>query len=157
MSQVALATQARNTVIAMLTTVFAAELAAGWQIKPGRLHPSYPGLAQGPPGVFGVYPRVESEGRRVLDQTTTVMVQLFLAWPRGRLDPSVVIDPTVIEGYGERIREGHFTAQQSFTGTGSFWDWRVTRIDYTEDPTGQVTRLEATIQATGQNYAETHA
>lgn len=157
MSQTALATQARNAVIATINTAFAAEIAAGWVVLPGRLHTAYPGLQQGPPGAFGVFPRSESEGRRVLDQDTIVMVQLFLDWPRGRLDPKVVIDPTVLEGYAERLREAHYTAGATFVGTGSFWDWRVARIDFLEDPTGQVTRFEATIKAIGQNYAETHA
>lgn len=155
MSQTALATQARAAVTAAITTAFAAEIAGGWAIAQGKLHPSYPGDRAGVP-TFGVYPQAETEGRLVLDQDTTIIVQLFLPWTK-RIDPAQVLDPTALEGYAERLREAHYTAQLSQVGTGSFWEWRVTRIDYLLDPTGQVTRFEATIRAKGQNYAETHA
>lgn len=141
------ATSVRSQVKAILQATFPAAT-----VRDGKLHPAN-GVGS---FVIGIYPVSEQEGFRVLDQDTTLIVQVYFPWKK-EVDPSYVADPTQLETAAEQLREAVYTATRNYAGTAGVWDFRVTRIDYTDDPTGQRTRFEATIQAIGQNFAETTA
>lgn len=141
-------TELRQAIIALLEAEFPSELAG---VKPGRLHPAHPG------GWAGVYPIQEAASAAVsITQDTMLAIQVFLPWAK-QVDPTRVADPTTLESYAERIRERVFTANHPRVGSAGVWYFRVTRVDYEADPTGQITRFTAYVTAPGQNYAETSA
>lgn len=83
-----------------------------------------------------------------LDVETTL--QMYLAF-EAEPDENRVVDPGVIEGYGDRLRTA--LAPNSAMATSNLWGLRVTAIDYPPDPNGQKTRLEATIEGFADNTA----
>lgn len=139
-------TALRQAVRAMLEAEFAGE----FHFKDGKLHSAHPG------GYIGIYPVQEAEGRRVLDQDSAVRVQVFLPWT-AQVRPDFVADPAAIETVAQRMRERFYSATHPYAGSAGVWDLRLVRVDYEEDPIGQVTRLGATIVSIGQNFAETSA
>lgn len=119
-------------------------------VRDDKLHPAI----QGP--VAGIYPMSESEGRRVLDQDTLVAVQVYLRW-KPEIRPEQQVDPTTIESYAQRFREALYTATHPMAGSAGVWDFRILRVEYEDDPTGNRSRFTAYVQAIGQNFAETSA
>jgi hypothetical protein len=83
-----------------------------------------------------------------------VVLQLYLAF-EAVPDEDIQRNPSVIEGYADRLRTA-FRTQSSGT-TADLWFLRLTGIEYPDDPTGNKTRLEATIVGRAQNRAGTPA
>lgn len=141
-------TRLRARLIAALTAEFSTE---GIKFLNDKLHDS-----KGREGhIGGVYPGPSQTtlGNEMIIEPTAY-VQLFHKW-RADVDPNLTIDPTPIEEWGERVRR----ACQSDGGEGTtdgddhLWWYSVTRIDYPEDPGGNITRLLATVVGKGQNPA----
>lgn len=94
--------------------------------------------------------RAEEDTRNVGRLIVTTLLQIYLGFDPVP-DPARVVDPTVIEGYGNRLRTA-FRAQSSGS-TGDFWFLRLTRIEYPDDPTGNKSRLDAYIEGDADNPA----
>lgn len=109
--------------------------------REGAIGSVYPGPTQTPLG-----------NELILEPTA--YVQLFGKW-EAVVDPNRTIDPTPIEEWAERIRR----ACQGDGGEGveggdeHLWFYSVTRIDYLEDPGGNISRLLATVIGKAQNPA----
>jgi hypothetical protein len=101
--------------------------------------------------VLAVYPeRTGEDTRNVAYLEVQVVLQLYLAYEPVP-DENIVVNPGVIEGYADRLREAFRTQS---TGTGSdFWFLRLRRIEFPDDPTGNKSRLEAYISGWGENAA----
>lgn len=101
--------------------------------------------------VAAVYPEAEYERPgRVIELVVPVVLQIYMAY-EAEPDETIAVDPTVIEGYADRLREAFRT--QSSGNTGDMWFLRLQRIDYPDDPTGNKSRLEARIEGYGNNQA----
>lgn len=109
--------------------------------REGAIGAVYPGPSQTPLG-----------NELILEPTA--YIQLFGKW-KAVVDPDRTIDPTPIEEWAERIRR----ACQGDGGEGTeggdehLWYYSVTRIDYPEDPGGNISRLVATVVGKAQNPA----
>lgn len=79
-----------------------------------------------------------------------VVLQFYLAFD-ATPDENRTVDPSVIEGYADRVRTA--LAPSSAMATANLWGLRVTRVDFPDDPDGQKTRLEATIAGFADNKA----
>ena len=79
-----------------------------------------------------------------------VLLQMYLAFD-AIPDEHMVVDPGVIEGYGDRLRRAF--QDQSDGTTADFWFLHLTSVEYPDDPTGNKTRLEATFSARCENPA----
>lgn len=79
-----------------------------------------------------------------------VVLQFYLAFD-ATPDEDRTVDPSVIEGYADRVRTA--LAPSSSMATANLWGLRVTRVDFPDDPDGQKTRLEATIAGFANNKA----
>lgn len=136
-------TEVRTRLIALLENEFAAD---NVDVRDDKIHDS---LGQTAP-VAGVFPTAGDEDpRTVITQRTTVMVQLFRQWDK-EIDPEQTVSPAGIEDWAHRLRKA-VQADGSFLGDEGLWFYRVTRIEYPPDPTGNITRLLATVQAWSQN------
>lgn len=101
--------------------------------------------------VGGVYPSTAAEGfEQGLLQDTIVIVQLFNRWDR-EIDPKQAVSPGVIEEWAERLRRACRADELGTPGDEHLWYYRVLRIEYPPDPSGNITRLLATVQASSQN------
>lgn len=78
------------------------------------------------------------------------LLQLYLAYDASP-DEFIVVDPNVIAGYGDRLRRAF--QEQSSGNSDDLWYLRLIRIDYPDDPTGNKSRLEATIEGEATNPA----
>lgn len=138
------ATLVRQRVKSVVATEFAGE---GWTAADDKLL-----RAAGKDGTqLAVSPDSEHEDpRAVACLLIDVLFQLHLAY-EAEPDEDIAVDPTIIEGYGDRLRRA-FRTQSSGT-TSDLWYLRVTDIDYPDDPTGNKTRLHATIQGRADNPA----
>jgi hypothetical protein len=136
-------TKARQRLMKLLETEFTE---VTW--KNDRLNES---LAQD--GALGaVYPAaaVEQPGQGLV-LNTTLNVQLFRQWTNA-LDPEEEVDPAGIEEWAERLRRA-CQADLSTPGDTHVWYFRVARIEYPPDPSGNVSRLLATVFVDSQNPA----
>lgn len=136
-------TQARQALISLLTTTFAAE---GFSVSSDYLHASVGSEATR----IGVSPLRSNPGNRdnnVLEMTLFVQ---FYGKYRLRIDPNQRVDPGVIEGYVERFREALRTGDPN---TSSVWYFQLTSVNYPLDPTDNKSRFEATVMARGNNTA----
>lgn len=103
--------------------------------------------------VAAVYPEAEYEAPgRVLELRVPVVLQIYMAYD-AEPDETIVVDPSVIEAYGDRLRTAFNT--QSSGNSADMWFLRLQRIDYPDDPTGNKSRLEARIEGYAQNLAGT--
>lgn len=118
-----------------------------------KLHPSLG--SDGP--VAGVYPAEDVDmPSQQLVLEMTCYVQLFLKWDK-EINPEQIVDPAPIEEAAERIRRALEAAEPNSAGTADvhLWEAHVTRVSYPHDPTGNMTRLEATVFGRAQNSALT--
>lgn len=88
--------------------------------------------------------------RTVVRLDVETLIQLYLGFDPTP-DEDRVVDPGVIVGYGDRIRRAF--GPNSSGNTSDMWGLRVTRIDYPDDPTGNKSRLEATVIGYADNTA----
>lgn len=137
-------TALRQRLIALLTREFRTEAI---EFKSDKIHDS---LGQDT-AIGGVYPGPASEKlRNGLVQDTIVYVQLFNQW-EPRIDPTQAVDPTTIETWAERIRRACRVDDDAFAGDSHLWFYRVLRVEYPPDPTGNISRLLAQVSASSQN------
>lgn len=87
---------------------------------------------------------------RVVQLVVRVKVQLYLAFT-AEPDENIAVDPATIEGYADRLRRAF--GPNSSGLTSDMWYLRLTQIDFPDDPTGNKSRLEATIEAACDNPA----
>lgn len=83
---------------------------------------------------------------------TYVLVQFYMMWEK-IVDPSTQVDPTVVTAMADRFRRKVESVQATAPGTNDMWYFEVTTTEYPDDPTGNKTRFEATVKATGDNTA----
>lgn len=83
-----------------------------------------------------------------LVMTHEILFQFYGRW-KDDIDPTTKVDPLVIETYAERFMRA--LEASAHAGTDRMWYYRVTEINYPQDPTGNKTRFEATILAYGNN------
>jgi hypothetical protein len=136
-------TAARARLIAILEAEFAPEEV---EIRSDKLNES---LAIDKP-LGGVYPGVSTENPRVgvvLD--TTVYVQLFRQWDNA-IDATQTVDPADIEEWAERLRRA-CQADLANPGDQHMWYFRIQRIDFPDDPSGNKSRLLATVNVNAEN------
>jgi predicted secreted protein len=115
--------------------------------KDDKIHDS---LGQEGP-VGGCYPDEAGEffnDAQVLE--TTVTVQLFGEWT-AKVDPEQTVSPGLVEERAERIRRACKEDEVGAPGTEHLWYYRVIHVTYPDDPTGNKTRLLATVLAFSQN------
>jgi hypothetical protein len=139
-------TAIRQRLIALITAEFAD---VPLEVRSDRLNES---LAQDKP-LGAVFPSQAAEDQRnglVMD--TTVVVQLFRQWDNA-LDAEQTVDPGDIEQWAERLRRAVRADIDAVPGDEHLWFYRVLKIDYNPDPSGNVTRLQATVLADAQNSA----
>lgn len=98
-----------------------------------------------------VWPEAEEErAGRVIQLTVRVRLQLYLAYV-AEPDEGYVVNPRTITAIGDRLRRAF--KDQSSGSTSDMWFLRLTAIDYPDDPTGNKSRLEASIEAACDNPA----
>lgn len=140
-------TKLRQRVIEVLTEEFEAE---GLEFRSDKLTDS---LGQTGP-VAAVYPGYAQERagqQQVLD--LVCYVQMFGQW-RAVVEPEMVVDPTPLEEWAERVRRALRDADVAGPEADShLWYFNVSRVDYTNDPGGNVSRLLATVVGEAQNPA----
>ena len=139
------ATTVRQQVIDIVEAEFAAE---GLTVAHDKLT-----RAAGKDGATeaAVYPESEYERiGQVVELVVPVVLQIYMAYD-AEPDETIAVDPSIIEDYGNRLREAFRT--QSSGNTGDMWFLRLQRVDYPDDPTGNKTRLEARIEGRGNNMA----
>lgn len=140
-------TKLRERVIEVLTAEFAAE---GIEFRSDKLTDN---LGQDGP-IAGVYPGY-SQSRQGKEMVLDVIcyVQLFGPW-RAVVEPTMIVDPTPLEEWAERIRRAIRDADVAGPGADAhLWYFDVQRVDYTNDPGGNVSRLLVTIAGEAQNPA----
>lgn len=87
--------------------------------------------------------RAQPQAARMNVLEVPVVLQLYLAY-EAEPDETIVVDPAVIEGYGDRIRR-MFNGEASTGLDDDLWYLQLSRIEYPDDPTGNKSRLEAYI------------
>jgi hypothetical protein len=146
MSVTAPETAARRRLIALLEAEFDAD---GVEVRSDRLLDAQ---AQDR-AMAGVYPGSAGEnGRDGLVLDTTIYVQIFRQWDNN-LDPEQIVDPTAIEEWAERLRRAVRADIDVNPGDEHLWFFRITKVDYPPDPSGNISRLLATIVTFAQNPA----
>lgn len=121
----------------------------GWTVEDDKL-----GASAGMDGRtrVAVSPLRSREDSRVAVQLNVeVLLQVYLPYS-ATPDSDIAVDPTLIEGYAQRIRDA-FRGEGSSGSTSAFWGLRVREVEYPDDPTGNKSRLEATILGYGDNTA----
>lgn len=104
----------------------------------------------------GIYPVGEEEFPGNANALlVTVTVQMFNKWEADWADsPDQHVDPATVENWADRLR----LAVKAYNGTrpkvDQLWYFRVTRVDYMDDPTGNRTRFEATVVGVADNDGE---
>lgn len=140
-------TRVREQVINVLEAEFGSEL----DVRDDKIHAS---LGQ-QSAVAGVYPSSGEEGiRDVNQQVTYCTVQVFRQWDK-KIDPEQTVSPAEIEAYAQRFRKALRASAHPYLGDEGLWFYRVTRIDYPPDPSGNITRFVATIKAWSENAGVT--
>lgn len=124
---------------------FAAE---GFKVVFDKLHESL-GERRVEIGVFPVEDITRSDNAMV--QETTLELRFLGLWSK-KVDPTQLVNPTLVTTYAERFRrklqetEGLVTAP-----SGRAWFFLLNRVWYPDDPTGNKTRFYATIRVLGNN------
>lgn len=138
-------TAARQRLIALLSAEFAGD---DLTIKSDKLNES---LAQDG-HLAGIYPATATENtRQALILDTIIYVQLFRQWDN-RIDATQEVDPAAIEEWAERFRR-MCEADKNTPGDQHVWYFTVQRIEYPPDPSGNISRLLATVSVQGENSA----
>jgi hypothetical protein len=139
-------TALRARLIAALTTEFTTE---GITFRNDKLHDSL-----GREGhIGGVYPGPASSrlGQEQMLEVTAY-VQLFHKW-NPEVNPKQTVEPQIIEEWAERIRRAAQQDEGAGPADSHLWWYSVSRIEYPPDPTGNISRLVATVTGQAQNPA----
>lgn len=135
-------TTARAKLVDILSTEFAAD---NFQVLGDRLHKS---LGIDGKTRIGVSPLDENPvSNNRLITPYRVFVQFYGAW-KDVIDPTQIVDPTPLEDYAERFKQALIGNDPD---TNSTWFFRLDRLTYPEDPTGNMTRFEADVSCFGEN------
>lgn len=104
----------------------------------------------------GTYPESEEEFPGNANALlVTVRVQLFNRWSSEWTDaPDQHVDPATIERWADRFRQAVKAHNATRGKVDELWYFRVQRIDYQDDPTGNRTRLTATVIGVADNDGE---
>lgn len=141
-------TRLRERLIEALEAEFKAE---GIKFLNDKLHDS-----KGREGAIGaVYPGpAATQLGNELILEPTAYVQLFGKWT-AEVDADKTVDPTPVEEWAERIRRACQSDGVEGTEGGDehLWWYSVTRVDYPEDPGGNISRLLVTVVGKAQNPA----
>lgn len=99
----------------------------------------------------GISPIEESPmtGNEVTNQLL-ILVQWYDLWEK-LVDNTQQVNPFPITDIADRFRRAIRRQQASAAGSSEVWFFKVIRINYPDDPTGNKTRFEATILAYGNN------
>lgn len=145
MTDLAPETAARNSLRALLTTTFGHD-SPTVQVKDDRLHAS-----QGSKGtIVGISPiRSYPDTQNAQQLNIEILVQFYARW-RKEINPEQSVDPAPAEAFAERFRTALRTGDPN---TNSVWFFRLSTLQYPPDPTGNITRFEATVVAVGNNTA----
>ena len=142
-------TASRTAIKNLISTVYTTE---GWTAGDDRFGRSKGKDQAEDVAAISVTPLYERERpgqAEILDLGILVQFHLgFAAVP----DENIVRDSTVVEGYGDRLRAA-FAGAGCRVDDGDAWYLRFTAIDYPVDPTGNITRFEATIVGEAYNRA----
>lgn len=138
-------TVASLALAAMIEAEFAAE---GFKVKQDKLHGSVGHLGT----TIGVYPQrtASSSANRYVSEMTLV-VQFYAKYTL-KIDPEQAVNPAIIAGFADRFRNALRTANPD-PNTSGVWYFTLDRVDYVPDPTGNISRFEATLVARGNNGA----
>lgn len=134
-------TIARNKLISVLTTEFAAE---GWAATSDILHKS---LGRDGRTRIAVSPLSETPGGNKLLMQYNMLVQFYGGW-KDEIDPNTRVDPSKIETYAERFKRSLYKNDPM---APTAWYFLLQDIQYPHDPTGNATRFEARVLAYGEN------
>jgi hypothetical protein len=94
--------------------------------------------------------RAAEEPRQVGTLVVPILLQFYLAY-EDRPDEEISRDPAEIEEIADTLRRAF--QQNSSGNTADMWYLRWKFCDYPPDPTGNITRLEAEIEARSNNPA----
>lgn len=98
---------------------------------------------------IGISPEEQSYQRgNELVMDTLVLVQFYGRWKK-EIDNDQRVDPRIITGYAARFREALYASAAQ--GSNGVWYYKLERITYPKDPTGNKTRFEALVLAKGDN------
>jgi hypothetical protein len=136
-------TQARTALNTLITRTFSAE---GFPVANDRLHGSL-GSEGTRIGISPVQSRPRTGNSYALRME--ILVQFYGKWNK-EINPNQKVDPAKIEGFAERFRQALRTGDPD---TSSVWYFSLDRMSFPPDPTGNITRFEATIEALGNNTA----
>lgn len=140
---IAAETTARARLMQLIEIEFAAD---SLTVEDDKIHDSL-----GQKGhIAGVYPGPSGEmigNGFVLE--STIYVQIFRQWDP-RIDPTQSVSPGAIEEWAERFRRATRLDLET-AGDAHLWYYTVQRIEYPPDPTGNITRLFAVVEAKSQN------
>lgn len=99
--------------------------------------------------VVGVSPvREYADGANRLHLLVEMRVQFYGRWDADG-DPGRVIDPAKVEAYADRLRRAVGAGHPAVSA--DLWWFDLIEVTYPADPTGNITRFEATVLAHAQN------
>lgn len=136
--------QVATAIQAKLETEFAPESIS---VVHDKLHPSL-GLKK---ALIGISPEGEPVNEsNMVSRQINITVQFYNWWEKD-VDPNQSVNPFTITAYAERFKRSMQEASAEFPGTSDVWFFNVMEINYPDDPTGNKTRFEAKVVATGNN------
>lgn len=139
------AVDACNAVAAIIDAEFAAE---GWTTTHDRLLRATGKDLPNTGAAIGIYPeREQARMDRVIQLSVFVVVQFHLGFD-DEPDETIQRDPREIAGYAGRFRTAVGT---NLGAAADNWFLRLGEIVYPPDPTGNITRFEALVEAVGEN------
>lgn len=137
-------TEARNQLMSLLNAEFAPEALTA---EDDKLHAS---LGWEGPRI-GVYPdQSETMMSNNFVRDTTIVVQFYAQYDK-QIDPEQSVSPSLIEGYADRFRN---KLRGGDVNTAANWYFKLSRILFPDDPTGNKTRFEAWVVARGNNGSQ---
>lgn len=116
-----------------------------WTIFDGKMHASL-GADYQCAAVAPEEDRVHPGNQMVLHPVA--FVQVFLRWEKV-VDNQRVVDPAPIETLADQFRDALQSRQDP--GVDDLWFFKVERLWYPDDPTGQKTRFHAFVQGDADN------
>lgn len=139
-----------TTVAAILEQAIATEFAAEHIVaRHDKLHESM-GLDAVEVAIYPLFKQPGSRNKAIME--TFVMVQFFGIYEK-MVDPTQQVDPRLITQWADRFERKVESVQGSASGSNEVWFFEVVRTDFPDDPTGNKTRFQTTIKATGDNTA----
>lgn len=135
----------RNRLVTILTNEFGGD---GLKVYSDKLT-----RALGDDGHYaGVSPNSSQEATNdVLTLNMEFLVQVYRRYDP-QIDYKQRVDPTTIESWADRFRVACKT--QDDINQPEAWYFRIVRIDFPDDPTGNKTRFVATIRCFGNNTSQ---